>query len=296
LTEEEQSQPNSLEGIVLKEATFVKVLEYLSRHFSVVSLDTFLANTARDAHPSKPLCLITFDDGWRDTYTTAYPWLRKFALPATVFLTTGLVEGRGVFWFERLARAWTNPSRRAQIQARLRSLMPAKDQITNLEAIIEYLKHMRGAKRKQVLGFLLLPEERHNQWNKVDQMLTWDQVIEMNRHGIDFGSHTVTHPLLTYEDDVAVKHELGASKVIIEKKLNKEVQAFAYPNGDRDDCVRRHVKQAGYQCAFSTHGGWHCNGYDMLDIRRILIHEGNVTGRSEQFSPSMFNLTLGIWR
>lgn len=296
LKTEEANRSNSLEGIVLREATFVKLLEYLSRHFSMLSLSAFLANTSQDAVHSKPLCLITFDDGWADTYTTAYPWLKKFGMPAGVFLTTGLVEDRGIFWFERLAQAWKNLCRQEGIQARLRGLLPANAQGTSVEVFIEFLKHMPAAKRQQILDSLPLAVETHDPHDQLDQMLTWDEVSEMNSNGIDFGSHTVTHPLLSYEDDVTVECELRTSKETLEKQLSEQVRAFAYPNGDCDNRIRLQVEQAGYQSAFGTGPGWHVSGQDTLDIRRILIHEGNVTKRPGQFSPSMFNLTLASWR
>ena len=295
LTDEERTESNSPDGMVMRERTFVKMLEYISRHCRVVSFDAFLTNTGNDFDFSKPWCLLTFDDGWRDNHTKAYPWLRKFNLPALVFLTTGLIQSQELFWIERLAKAWKHSSRRAEIQSRLRSLLPTRDQLNSAERIIEYLKHMPSKKRQQILDLLLPSEKSHDQRDMVDKMLTWDQVIEMSRNGIEFGSHTITHPLLTFEDYFTVNHELCASKQILEEKLDKKVRAFAYPNGDCDLRVRRQVRQVGYECAFSTRPGSHQGGHDLFNIQRIVLHEGNVTGPGGQFSPAMFSLTVLRW-
>jgi peptidoglycan/xylan/chitin deacetylase (PgdA/CDA1 family) len=295
LTEEEQNRSDSVNAMVLGERTFVKMLEYISRRYRIVSFDAFLANGANSADLSRPWCLVTFDDGWRDNYTTAYPWLKKFHLPALVFLTTGLIESQELFWIERLARAWKHPSRRAEIQSRLGSLTQTKDQLSDVETTIEYLKRMPSKKRQQILDLLMPSEESYDQRDMVDQMLTWGQVTEMSRDGIEFGSHTVTHPLLTFEDDAVVNHELCASKQILEEKLDKKVRAFAYPNGDCDQRVRRQVRQAGYECAFTTRPGWYRSEHDLFDIRRIQLHEGNVTGPRRQFSPAMFSFMLARW-
>jgi len=167
--------------------------------------------------------------------------------------------------------------------------------VTSLEEIIEYLKHMPAEKRQCILRQLLPMQEERHRHDEVDQMLTWDQVIEMSRDGIDFGAHTVTHPLLTYENDMTVEQELRTAKHILEENLGKKVRAFAYPNGDWDDRVRRWVEQTGYECAFTTRQGWYRSGQDPYTIRRIMLHEGNVTGRNRQFSPAMLNLTLAGW-
>ncbi len=296
LTKAEQSRSNSLEGMVLSDETFVGLLEYLRWRFHLVSLETLLRGETTEADKSKPWCLLTFDDGWRDTYTTAYPWLKKFGTPATVFLATGSIEGRGGFWIEQLKRSWSIPSSRGRMKSVL-SRVPGqnKGQAAGLEDIVEWLKHMAAEKRHSLVEQLLSSEENCDSPNEVDSMLTWNQVTEMSRNGVEIGAHTVSHPLLSYEDDTTVEWELRLSKQTLEEKLGRKVCAFAYPNGDWDERVRRWVKQVGYQCAFTTRPGWHHFGQDRYTIRRILLHEGNVAGPDGQFSPAMLNLTLAGW-
>lgn len=295
LREEEKNRSNSLDSIILREATFVKALEYITRRFYVVSLDTFLESETRDIRLSRPLCLLTFDDGWRDSYTVAYPWLKKFGLPATMFITTGFVGAQVSFWVEQVVGVWRSSSPRERTRSLLTAIIPEQGQATRLEEIIEYLKHMPAEKRQCILQQLVPMQEERNRHDEVDQTLTWDQVIEMSHEGIDFGAHTVTHPLLTYEDDMTVERELRVAKQTLEEKVGKKVRVFAYPNGDWDDRVRQWVEQTGYECAFTTRQGWYRSGQDRYTVRRIMLHEGNVTGRHGQFSPAMFNLTLAAW-
>jgi peptidoglycan/xylan/chitin deacetylase (PgdA/CDA1 family) len=139
---------------------------------------------------------------------------------------------------------------------------------------------------------LLPSEENCDGPDEVDSMLTWNQAIEMSRDGIEMGAHTVGHPLLSYENDATVERELCVSKQTLEEKLGKKVRAFAYPNGDWDERVRRCVQQVGYEGAFSTRPGWYRQGQDPYIIRRILLHEGNVTDRKGHFSPAMLSLAL----
>ena len=168
-------------------------------------------------------------------------------------------------------------------------------QVADLEDMVEWLKHMSAEKRHSLLRRLLPSEENSNYSDEVDSMLTWNQVIEMSQNGMEIGAHTVNHPLLSYESDTTVERELSISKQTLAEKLGKKVRAFAYPNGDWDERVRRWVKQVGYESAFTTRPGWHHFGQDWYTIRRILLHEGNVTGADGQFSPAMLNLTLAGW-
>ena len=73
------------------------------------------------------------------------------------------------------------------------------------------------------------------------------------------------------------------------------MRAFAYPNGNWDPRVRQAVIAAGYECAFTVRPGWHRRDADPFTMDRILLHEGNVTGRDGSFSPAMFHLTLTGW-
>ncbi len=294
LTEEEKCRTNSLESMVLREATFVRLLEDLRRRFEIISLETFLEHRSKNIGRSKPWCLLTFDDGWKDTYTRAYPWLKKFQIPATVFLTTGSIEGRRGFWVEQLKRTWKGSASRERLKSHLLGVVP-KGQPLELEAIVEWLKHMSADKRRPLLEPLLPAGQHADGPDDVDSMLTWNEIMEMGRDGIEFGAHTVSHLLLPYEDDATVERELRTSKQLLEDKLDKRVCAFAYPNGDWDERIRKWVERAGYRCAFTTQPGWHAPGQDTYTIRRILLHEGNVTAGKGQFSAAMLSLTLAGW-
>ena len=197
---------------------------------------------------------------------------------------------------EQLKRSWRTPSSRTQMKSVLSQLAGQnKWWSADLEDIVEWLKHMPTENRHSLLRASLPSEENSHSSDEVDSMLTWDQVIEMSRNGVEFGAHTVSHPLLSYESDTTVERELRMSKQTLEEKLGKKVRAFAYPNGDWDERVRRWVKQVGYQSAFTTRPGWHHFGQDRYTSRRILLHEGNVTGPDGEFSPATLNLTLAGW-
>jgi len=292
LSEEEYLLSDSLGGIVLRETTFARILEYLAQHFHVVPLEAFLGGKLGRTGASKPYCILTFDDGWRDNFTTACPWLKKLHMPATIFLITGLVGTQNAFWVERLKKAWKDSATRERIQAHLRAEVEQSGQHANVDGVVEHLKHMPSASRQSFLNRVLPAGLDVDGQAEVDRMLTWEQVITMSRDGIEFGAHTVSHPLLPYESDADIRYELDVAKQCLEEKLGSKTEAFAYPNGTWDDRVRLHVKEAGYKCAFTTRRGWYRQGADLYTIPRVLLHEGNVTGARGEFSPAIFAFAL----
>jgi len=292
LTNAERSLSNSLDGMVVTEATFARLLEYLQGEFRVISFEALFAEE-RQIDRSKPRCLLTFDDGWKDTYTRAYPWLKKFGMPAIVFLATGAIESRRGFWVEELKRLWRMPDARVKLKSDLRRLAgQGGDELGELEQAVEWLKHMPTETRDSFLAQLIPQELKNAEPDPVDCMLSWNEVLEMSRAGIAMGAHTVTHPLLTFENVDTVERELRVSKSVVEEKTGKSAPALAYPNGDWNEDVRRCAEQAGYRCAFTTRPGWFERREDPYAIRRILLHEGNVTDRHGDFSPAMLSLTL----
>jgi peptidoglycan/xylan/chitin deacetylase (PgdA/CDA1 family) len=292
LSDNEHSRSHSLDGMVLKETTFVEMLQFLRDNFTVLSLDSFLCRDWGGGTGPKPPCLISFDDGWRDNYTTAYPWLKKLRIPAVIFLVTGHMGDEVPFWPERVNEAWQDPSTRKEIESRLGGFVPVVRKGYALDGVIEFLKRMPADQRKHILTSLGLEGEETHRVDNADAMMSWSEILEMSKSGVDFGAHTVSHPLLVYEDEAVVNSELEICKSTLEEKLARRVRAFAYPNGDWNERVREVVKKTGYECAFTTQRGWYRSDQDPFTICRILLHEGNVTWRAGKFSPAMFVWTL----
>jgi peptidoglycan/xylan/chitin deacetylase (PgdA/CDA1 family) len=149
---------------------------------------------------------------------------------------------------------------------------------------------MPASRRELILAQVLAGETVGD--TQGDAMMTWDQIHAMSRDGIAFGAHTVTHPLLTYEEPAGIERELTAAKTRLESELGRPAQAFAYPNGDWNPAVRQAVAAAGYRCAFQVRRGWHAEGDDRFTIRRVFLHDGAVAGWNGKFSPAKFHWTV----
>ncbi len=114
------------------------------------------------------------------------------------------------------------------------------------------------------------------------KMLSWTQIQEMSSCGIQFGSHTVSHPQLTQLDDGSVSEELIQSKQIIEDRLGLECMHFAYPYGLLTEKTCDLVQKAGYKTACSTGSGFNNAGSDLLMLRRIDVYGDDTLWKLQQ--------------
>jgi peptidoglycan/xylan/chitin deacetylase (PgdA/CDA1 family) len=91
--------------------------------------------------------------------------------------------------------------------------------------------------------------------------LTWGEIRELRKHGIEFGSHTVTHPQLSGLDASSVQREIVDSKHAIEDNLGEAIDGFAYPyafpeqNVSFVSLLRKTLAEAGYRQGVCTRIG-----------------------------------------
>jgi peptidoglycan/xylan/chitin deacetylase (PgdA/CDA1 family) len=120
------------------------------------------------------------------------------------------------------------------------------------------------------------------------EMVTWDQVREMERAGIQFGSHTATHPVLTSLDDEAILHELVRSRERLVLELAQPIEWFCYPKGIYDTRALM-VARDRYTGAVTTREGPVSVGDDLHQVQRVGIHD-DVTRTTALFACRLVSL------
>ena len=107
-------------------------------------------------------------------------------------------------------------------------------------------------------------------------MLTWDEVRQMHKKGIDFGSHTISHPSLPYIPIEEARKEIFHSKKVIENHLDAPIVHFSYPNPGNLKNVTPEiieiVKSAGYISGTTSEKGCIQKGDNLLTLKRIGIY------------------------
>jgi peptidoglycan/xylan/chitin deacetylase (PgdA/CDA1 family) len=190
---------------------FAVQMENLHRAgFSVVGLAEAIRLCA-EPEAKKSSVVITFDDGFRNFYTSAFPVLNRYGFSATMFLPTAHIGDT-------------------------------------------------------TLSF------------KGKECLSWSEVRELQKHGISFGSHTVTHPQLHDCAAQCIKQEIVSSKQTIEQKLGCAIQSFSYPyafpetDNDFKARLREELRQAGYENGVCTTVGRPSPASDPFFLKRLPVN------------------------
>lgn len=116
--------------------------------------------------------------------------------------------------------------------------------------------------------------EKYNDWDgdlptiERSRLMSWNEIKELHKHGIEFGAHSLTHPDLTEISLAEVERELVESKAIIEDKLGGAVEMFAYPYGKFNAAVKRLTEQ-NYAAACSTNLGKVQTRSDFYSLARV---------------------------
>jgi peptidoglycan/xylan/chitin deacetylase (PgdA/CDA1 family) len=103
-------------------------------------------------------------------------------------------------------------------------------------------------------------------------LLNADEILDMQRRGVSFHSHTRSHASLPTLDDAALADQLAGSRAQLSQLLGHGVPYLAYPFGHLDDRVEAAARAAGYRAAFSTQSGFNRRDINRLRIRRIDVY------------------------
>ena len=255
---------------------FEQQMQFLKSCYTVMSLTELVARAARRDVPERAVA-ITFDDGYRDNYDYAFPILKKYELPATIFLATGAIGTGEPIWHDRVFDAFRFATvGRAQL---LDSAVPELILDTpnaverSLRSTVVHAKSLYGQERRRLIEDLELKLRPNVSARAADRMLTWDQVREMHGAGIEFGSHTVTHTILSRIPKSEMVRELRDSKAELSERLGTPISTFAYPNGgtaDYNSEAKDALRECGYSCAVTCCSGSNYVFSDAFELKRGL--------------------------
>lgn len=276
----------SSEGGAIGLEQFRQQMQTIKRELNPVSLDALISANCRNAVPENAVA-ITFDDGYADFYKYAFPVIKQEGLPCTLFVTTGFVSGELWLWPDRL-RFCVDQTTQEQVSFpeinQSFSISDGRHTVWNRLAdyCLTLANDDKGAFIERVAHELnvAMPVSAPSQY----QGLTWDQVREINRAGVEIGSHSVSHPILTSLDQKGLRSELENSRKTIERETGQRVRGFCYPNGqpiDFDERVKNAVREAGYEYALAAFPG----RKPLKDLMAIHRYPGST-------SNSMFEKTV----
>jgi peptidoglycan/xylan/chitin deacetylase (PgdA/CDA1 family) len=246
-------------GLSVHRDAFEEQIRYLSERHLCLSLPDAVDNL-RNGTLKRGSVIVTFDDGYLDNMTHALPILERYGVPATIYVSTALVDGSLTpWWYEQesiLREADFIEFSAGERHVRL-ELGTAEEKYRAAGMLFDFMRAMdlasQGVLMNQLRSFRKRPFEFAH------EMLTWDQVRELDRHPlITIGAHTINHPVLRKLSEDELLFEARGSKLILEERLNHPVLHFSYPFGSLDDAGVREYQlsaECGFHSAFTSNFG-----------------------------------------
>ncbi|QTH12579.1 polysaccharide deacetylase family protein [Pseudomonas corrugata] len=260
---------------------FEHLLIWLQRYFECVPLMTLLLADPATV-PDRPRVALTFDDGWRDNAMNAFPLLRQYQVPASIFLSTDFIGSRQHFWWESIGETlWGSHGQVARLaliehlQQAGRSLRVMLDDLDDERRSLSLLHYLQSLKTldPQTLSDLTDACPPGAQ----PQALDWTQVRMLEDSGlVRFGPHGASHAILTKLDDQRLHEELSRSRIALENACTQPLPVYCYPNGDHDERVRHQVAAHGFSFALGTEAGLYRNDGDPWNVPRFGVSQRNA--------------------
>ncbi len=293
-------------GLAVTRETFEKHLIHYKKYCHIIDEATLLNHRDNLSSLPRNALLITFDDGYIDNYEIALGIMKKHEIPGIIFVAANYIGRTRLFWSDivafilkvvadgeldaeriagRLSPKLINLFSRVLDCGRPLAPKPYNDFMSRLKELAE---------REEIIGTMVrgaaLEAEGIGEQKRYS-VLSWEQLREMAKAGIVCGAHTLNHPDVTKISSEELRTELVEAKKIIEQKMGRSVDSFAYPYGFYDDSSAAEVEKAGYKVAFSLEGG---DNKSLYRLRRLNVWEDSFKGAGGKISPALLKMELRV--
>ena len=288
---------------------FAEQLEVIARFGRATSLRDLVRSMNAGRVPRGAIA-VTFDDGYADNLLQAKPLLERFDIPATIFLSAGILDGSKSFWWEQLTNLfltagplpggleievegnvhrWTlagaceysdEDARRDRDWRGWHAEAPTLRHRIYLE-LYGLLRPMREESREMVLAKLRSWAGRKPHPDlafATARALSTREAALLGTGRVEVGAHTMTHPRLSVLNAADKAHEIQESRRTLEQIVGRSVTSFAYPygqSGDYDAQSVAMVRQAGYTLACANVPGPVTRRSNPFELPRFHVSDWN---------------------
>jgi len=277
-------------------SNFESQMAYLTSKKRIITLSELVQCIKSGSEFPANAVVITFDDGYYDFYSKAYPILKKHKISCTLFPITKLLDTGDEKWEDTLSYAInTSEAKSLSVHAggqkrsyKLVSSAQRLDCIRNLNSIVS---RMNKTEREKILSEV---ESQLNGPSKIAErvMLGWNEVRQLREEGlVSFGCHTHSHRSLTSISPQVADQEISRSKQEMEQFLGEPCTFFCYPIGKKNDfnqTIKAMLEAERFHAAVTTIPGSVSKASDLYELKRISA----LNDASYKFKCSLIGVTL----
>ena len=263
--EERISRFNEILEIAENKLDFV--IRHLKRNnYDFISLDDLPERLKSES--KRKFAVITFDDGYKDNYTLAYPILKKYSIPFTLYLTTSFPDGKVVLWWYLLEEVIKNNieiSFSYDGRQYIYALVEKADKERAFDSLRRFIIDSTPYAMQSKIESVLSPYIPDLYAKTKELALSWEEVKFLSQDPlVTIGNHTVNHYAMTTLSNEDILKEILTAQEIIKDKTGITTKHFAYPFGSRREVNRESleiVKSMGYITGTTTLPGNLFNEY-----------------------------------
>lgn len=262
---------------VVRASEFRKQMEYLKRHYVVVSLDAARELMKNGDWTRSKYAVVTFDDGYEGNRRVVLPVMEALNLPFTVFCATGAIEQGEPYWWDRVIHSALACRKRIILTDILLgtydfgSRLRGESRWCEIQRLLSDLKSVERKRREQIVRAIARQSDESQQSIPLRPMSP-KQVRDLSGAGlVTIGAHSHTHDILTQLSAEEAGDSILRSKEKLEAWTGRRVKYFSYPNGNYSPALMRAVASAGFTAAVSTEERTWKRTDDIYAIPRIGI-------------------------
>jgi peptidoglycan/xylan/chitin deacetylase (PgdA/CDA1 family) len=242
-------------------------LQYLSDNdYSFISLENLIRSISQNKALPEKAVVFTMDDGYIDQAEIAAPIFLEFDCPLTFFVISDLLDKNLWPWDAQTSWIIDNTEKNELVinfpDEELRVAIKHKSNRHQARELIRnYFKEVEATLLPSLLKQLAAAADITPPSSPPEQFqaLSWDKARELEKQGIRFAPHSVSHNILSKLDREAVKHEILDSWQTLNRELDNPLNVFCYPTGRVLDFGPREIKilqENGFLGAVTTTPGY----------------------------------------
>ena len=261
---------------------FVEQMKWLKQNATLLSMDQVIGHYIDKIPFPKRSVAITFDDGFENNYSKAFPIIYDFKIPTTFYISSGLIGTEEMFWVDQLEDCINLSVKKnfsIETDGKLIDLDVSnkKKKIESLKKIKAICKSSDNLKKEDILEQTISlsgvnPSVEHSPNYRV---MNWSQLREMNSDkNVIIGGHSLRHEILSELNTTEMKKNIKESISLLTQNLSKQINHYSYPEGQDkhyNEEVIRILKAHNIKCSPSARYGKNNRSTDLFNLYRVMV-------------------------